>query len=79
MKEQELKNPLLENIVSADHYVLRDLGKLYHTKGKSDTSDMLLGGCVFIYHAGGYVRINHQVVINSTKTVKAKRTFERED
>ena len=40
---------------------------------------MFSGGCVFIDHAGGYVRIKHQVDINTTGTVKAKLTFERED
>ena len=40
---------------------------------------MFSGGCVFIDHASGYVRIKHQVAINATETVKAKLTFERED
>ena len=53
-------------------------GRLYHTKGKSDPSDMFSGGCVFIDHASGYVIIKHQVAINATETVKAKLTFERE-
>ena len=39
---------------------------------------MFSGGCVFIDHGSGYVRIRHQVAINATKTVKAKQTFERE-
>ena len=32
----------------------------------------------FIDHSSGYVNINHQVTINTTETVKAKLTFERE-
>ena len=80
MKEQELnKYHLLPGqMVSADHYISRVLGRLYHTKGKSDPYDMLSGGCVFIDHASGYVIIKHQVAINSTETVKEKLTFERE-
>ena len=39
---------------------------------------MFLGGCVFIYHISGYVSIKHQVAINSTETVKARLTFDRE-
>ena len=31
------------------------------------------------YHASDYISIKHQVAINSTETVKAKLTFERED
>ena len=72
MKEQELnKDHLLPgHIVSADHYISWDPGRLYHTKGESDTSDMFSRGCVFIEHASGYVGIKHQVAINATKTFK---------
>ena len=31
------------------------------------------------YHASDYMTIKHQVDIKATETVKAKRTFERED
>ena len=48
-----------------------------YTKGKSDQSEMFSGGCVFIDHVSGYVRIKHQVAINATETVKKKLTFER--
>ena len=65
-------------MVSADHYILRDPGRLYHTKDKSYPYDMFSGGCVFINHFSGYVSIKHQVAINATETVKAKLTFERE-
>ena len=80
MKEQELKKDHLlpGNMVSADHYISRAPGRLYHTKGKSDQSDMFSGGCVFIDHVSGYVSIKYQVAINSTETVKEKLTFERE-
>ena len=40
---------------------------------------MFSGGCVFIDHVSGYESIKHQVAIQSTETVKAKQTFERED
>ena len=77
MKEQELKEDHLlpGKMVSADHYISRAPCKLYHAKGKSYSSDMFSGGCVFIDHASGYVRIKHQVAINATETVKAKITF----
>ena len=65
-------------MVSADHYILRDPGMLYQTKGKSDQYGMFSGGFVFIYHASGYVVIKHQVAINATETIKVKPTFERE-
>ena len=64
--------------MSAYHYISRPPGRLYHTKGKSDTSDMFSEGCIFIDHVSGYVRIKHQVGINANETVKAKLTFDRD-
>ena len=80
MKEQEFKKDhiLTIQIMYADYCIFWSLGRLYHTKGKSDQSDMFSGGCVFIDHASGYVSIKHQVDINATETVKSKLTFERE-
>ena len=77
MKEQELKKDhlLTRQMVSTDHYILRAPGRLYHTKGKSDPSDMFSGLFVFIDHASGYVSIKHQVSINATEHLKAKLTF----
>ena len=80
MKEQEIKKGLLlpRQMVSADHYIPRAPGRLSHTKGNPDQSDMFPGGFVFIDHASGYVSIKHQVAINATEIVKTKITFERE-
>ena len=64
--------------MSADHYISRATGRIYHTKGKSDPSDMFSGGCVFIDYVSGYVSIKHQVAINATEAVKVKITFDRE-
>ena len=68
MKEQKLNkdHPLPVQMVSADHYILWDPGRLYHKKWKSDPSDMYSGGGLLIYHASGYMSIEHQVAINST-------------
>ena len=73
MKEQDLKKHHLlpGKMVSEDHYISRDPGRLYHTKGKADPSEMFSGGCVFIDHASCYLSIKHQVAINATETVKA--------
>ena len=65
-------------MVSADHYISQDPGRLYHTKGKPDQSDIFSGGCVFIDHVSGCMSIKHQVDINATETVKAKLTFDME-
>ena len=80
MKEQDInKDQLLPgHLASVDYYISRAPGRLYHTKGKSNPSDIFSGGCVFIDHVSGYVRTKNQVDINSTETVKAKLAFERE-
>ena len=80
MEKQEIKKDYIfpRQMVSADHYILRIPGRLYHTKGKSDPSDMFSGGCFLIDRESGYVSIKHQVTINATENVKAKLTFERE-
>ena len=74
MKYQVLKKDhiLPGKMVSEDQYIPRSLGRLYHTKGKSDQSDMLSGGCVSIDHASGCMRIKHQLTINYTENVKEK-------
>ena len=65
-------------MVSAYNYISQSPGRLYHTKGKSNQSEMFSGGCVFKDPARGYASIKHQVAINAAETVKAKITFERE-
>ena len=79
MKKQEIKKDHLlpGKFLSIDHYISRAPGRLYHTKGKSDQSDMFSGECVSIDRASGYVRIKNQVDINANETVKAKLNFER--
>ena len=49
LKEKELNNYNLlpGQMVSVDQYILRSPGRIYHTKVKSDPSDMFSGGCVF--------------------------------
>ena len=50
MNEQDIKkdNLLPVHMVSAYHYIFRAQYRLYHTKGESDTYNMLLVGCVLL-------------------------------
>ena len=57
-------------MVYADHYISRAPGRLYHTKGKSDQSEMFSVKYVFIDHVSGYVSIKNQVSINATENIK---------
>ena len=79
MKKQELnKYHLLPGkMVSADNYISRAPGRLYHTKVKSDQYEIFSGRCVFIDHISGYVSIKHLSTIDATETAKVKITFER--
>ena len=62
-------------MVSPYNYISWATGRLYHTKGKSDPSDIFSGGCAFIDHASGYLIINHQVAVDTIETFKAKLKF----
>ena len=79
MKDQELNKDHFQSghMIFEEHYISRAPGRLYHTKGKSDTSIMFSGGCVFIDHVSGYVSTKNPVAINATETVKAKLAFEK--
>ena len=46
-KEINKYNLLPGKMVSVDQYILQSPVQLYHTKVKSDPSDMFSGGCVF--------------------------------
>ena len=74
MTEKDLKkNHILPGkMVSADHYILWDMGRLYHTRGKSEKSDIFLSVCLFVDHGGGFMIIKHHVGIKATKNIKAK-------
>ena len=81
IKEQDINNDYLCLDIWCLHitiYLGLQVGSTTQ-KGKSDRSDIFSGGCVFIYHASGYMSIKHQVAIKASETVKAKLTFERED
>ena len=80
INEQVLKKYRLLSVqmVSGYHYTLRDPCSLYHTKVKSDISELFSGGCVLVDHDNGYMRIKYPVAINDTETVMDKLTFERE-
>ena len=80
MKEKYLKRYHILNvqILFADHYSYHVPGRIYHTNGNSDPSEMFLGGCIFIDHSIGYMIINHQVAISYIENIKYKITFERD-
>ena len=80
MEDKDLNkdHTLIGKMVSSYHYISRDPGRIYHTKGKSDPYGTFQGGCVFIEHGSGYMITKQQVDIKDTEIVKAKLTFEIE-
>ena len=54
-KELNKDRLLPGQMVSADHYISWAPVRLYHTKVKSDQSEMFSGVCVFIDHSSGCV------------------------
>jgi hypothetical protein len=63
--------------VSMDHFVVRERGRLYESRGKTLVENMYTGGCIFVDHASGYIYIHFQVLQNSTETIEGKMKFER--
>ena len=54
--------------VSEYHYISQVPVIIYHTRGKSDVSEMLLGGLFFVGNPSGFFSIKNKVDINATKT-----------
>ena len=63
----------------AYHYILWDIGSLYHTRRKIFTYDMFSFGCGFVEYHSVLMRVKYQLDIKTTETVKEKITFDRED
>jgi hypothetical protein len=62
--------------ISVDHFVCRNKGRLFTSRGKTSEDAMYSGGCVFVDHASGYLHVAFQVLLNSHETIDAKDKFE---
>ena len=58
--------------MSEDQHISWDIGRLYHTRVKSEPYEMFSVGCICVYHSSGYVIIKCQVSLNATESVKSK-------
>ncbi|MGH3053369.1 MAG: reverse transcriptase domain-containing protein, partial [Gaiellaceae bacterium] len=70
-------NLLPGQCVSVDHFVSSTKGRLYTSMGKSSSTTMYSGGCIFVDHSSGYVHVEHQVATTSHETLESKHKFER--
>ena len=62
--------------VSIDHFVCRNKGRLFTSRGKSVPTDMYSGGCIFVDNYSGFVHVELQKHLNTLETLQAKDRFE---
>jgi GAG-pre-integrase domain/Zinc knuckle len=63
--------------VSMDHFSVTEKGRLFDSKGKTNSDLLYTGGCLFCDHATGYIFINFHVHQNVQETLEAKYRFEK--
>ena len=64
------------DLVSVDHFIYSEKGRLIHTYGKEAPDEKFSGGCIFVDHASGYIHVELQQAVNSHQTLQAKDSFE---
>ena len=62
--------------VITDQYECRVKGRLPNTEGKEDPQIMCCGGTVFVEHASGVIKTNHQVSLGASDTIRSKELHE---
>jgi hypothetical protein len=62
--------------VSMDHFVCKNKGRLFTSRGKTVSTDMYSGGCLFVDNYSGFVHIELQKHLNTLETLQAKERFE---
>jgi Reverse transcriptase (RNA-dependent DNA polymerase) len=62
--------------VSVDHFVGGPKGRLYTSKGKTDSGKMYAGGAIFVDHASSFIHVEHQIALTSHETLQSKHKFE---
>ena len=62
--------------ISVDHFESRLRGRTYDSFGKV-SSDTYVGGCIFVDHGSGYIRVEHQLGFSAVETIRAKQNYEQ--
>jgi Reverse transcriptase (RNA-dependent DNA polymerase)/GAG-pre-integrase domain len=71
------KNQLLPGQqVSVDHFIGGPKGRLYTSKGKTESGKMYAGGAIFVDYASSYIHVEHQIALTSHETLQSKHKFE---
>jgi len=63
--------------VSVDHFESRLHGRNYTSFGRGIT-DKYVGGCIFVDHMSGRIKVEHQLGFSSSETIRAKQSFEKD-
>ena len=63
--------------VSVEHFESRLRGRTYTSFGKG-INDKYVGGCIFVDHMSGRLKVEHQLGFSSTETIRAKQSFEKD-
>ena len=61
--------------MTVDHFEYRLKGITY-TSFVIITSEMFLGGCIFVDHMSGYIHIDYQLRFSNSETIQAKQRYE---
>ena len=62
--------------ICIDHFICKNKGRLFTSRGKTDSSDMYGGGCLFVDTYSGFVHVELQKHMNTIETLEAKERFE---
>ena len=62
--------------ICIDHFVCKNKGRLFTSRGKTISTDMYGGGCIFVDSFSGFVHVELQKHLNALETLEAKDRFE---
>jgi hypothetical protein len=62
--------------VCIDHFICKNKGRLFTSRGKTVPTDMYGGGCIFVDNYSGFVHVELQKHMNTLETLQAKERFE---
>ena len=60
-----------------DHFKVKELGRLWNTKGQESLDQRFTGGTIFVDVASGRIELKFQASISAPDTIKSKMEFER--
>ena len=62
--------------ICIDHFICKNKGRLFTSRGKTAHSEMYAGGCIFVDNYSGFVHVEFQKCMDTIETLKSKESFE---